>query len=141
MVGILWTSGQYSAAINLEEHWNRFLKGLDASLFCAYPIDIFDPEFEAAGVHAILCDHTHLIPADESGALEKALRRAMRQVLGDQADELESSMGAGCPPQWGVVPRAEHIILWLRTNLPRSAREILPLARAHYRELTSLSPA
>ena len=60
MVGLLWVDGQHSAATHLEECWNELLSGTTFSLYCAYPIDIFNSGPEAAGLEAVLSAHTHL---------------------------------------------------------------------------------
>jgi hypothetical protein len=133
MVGLLWTSGEYSAAIELEDFWNRILASLGAVLYCAYPIDIFGPEFQASSVHGILCDHTHLLPARESEILESSLRRAMGNVLGVDPGELDA------PAPWGSVPSAERMILWLRETHPNSAPDILSRAREDYRNRTRVA--
>jgi hypothetical protein len=127
MVGLLWTSGQYSAAIELEDYWNRVLASLNAVLYCAYPIDIFGTEFQASAVHGILCDHTRLLPARDSEILESSLRTAVRDVLGEEAGQFES------PAPWGSVPSAERLILWLRETHPNTAPAILARAREDYR--------
>ena len=126
MVGLLWTSGEYSAAIKLEDFWNRILASLGAVLYCAYPIDIFGSEFQASAVHAILCDHTRLLPSRESEILEGSLRKALGEVLGVEAGEFS------VPASWGAVPAAERMILWLRETYPNSAPEILSRAREDY---------
>jgi hypothetical protein len=61
MVGLLWTEGNRSAAIQLEEYWNELLKGNQFSLFCGYPIDLFDKETELEGIDSVLGTHTHLL--------------------------------------------------------------------------------
>ena len=133
MVGLLWTSGEYSAAIKLEDHWNRILGSLGAVLYCSYPIDVFGKEFEATGVHAILCDHTHLLPRDEAEVLESALRRAIDAVAGSKVANFDQTAETSWPAKWGAVPSAERMILWVRQNLPNSAPEILSRARDEYR--------
>jgi hypothetical protein len=60
MVGLLWMDGQESAAILLEQYWNDILVGSSASLFCAYPIDIFNTAAAVPGLNAVLCAHTHM---------------------------------------------------------------------------------
>jgi hypothetical protein len=60
MVGILWVNGQKAAATRLENYWNELLAGNMFSLFCAYPIDMFDGESQAGGLEAVLCAHTHM---------------------------------------------------------------------------------
>jgi KaiC/GvpD/RAD55 family RecA-like ATPase len=61
MVGLLWMEGRYSAAIRLEEYWNRFLEDQAICLFCAYPIDLFGCDFESSKLQALLGVHTHLL--------------------------------------------------------------------------------
>jgi DcmR-like sensory protein len=61
MVGLLWVEGNRSAAIRLEEYWNDLMKGNGFSLFCGYPIDLFDNEGEMEGLHSVLGTHTHLL--------------------------------------------------------------------------------
>lgn len=60
MVGLLWVGGQQTAALRLEHYWNELLVGSASSLFCAYPIDIFDGATEMDGLDALLCAHTHM---------------------------------------------------------------------------------
>jgi hypothetical protein len=137
MVGLLWAAGEYSAAIRLEGFWNRILGSLSAALYCAYPIDLFGDEFEASAIHAILCDHTHLLPADEAEILEDALQGAMEQVVGQNVRTSQWMRETPWPDAWGAVPSPERMILWLRENLPNSAPEILDRARREYRNRAS----
>lgn len=131
MVGLLWLAGQLSAAARLESFWNDLLKSSDVSLFCGYPIDIFGEEFQAGTVDPLLCSHRHLLPLEEG--LEEALNKAVDEVLGARAAGLKPLMKANHRPSWGEIPRAESIILWLRSNLPGSAGEILKRARQYSR--------
>ncbi|HEU4682821.1 MAG TPA: MEDS domain-containing protein [Gemmatimonadales bacterium] len=133
MVGVLWKAGQYAAAVRLEEFWNDLLKSNNASLFCAYPIDVFGEEFQVDTVDQVLCAHKHMLPVED--ALESALNQAMNEVLGDRMIGLRGLIKANYRPSWGAVPKSEAIILWLRNNLPGSAGEILELARQYYAEL------
>ena len=131
MVGVLWKAGQFSAAVRLEELWNQLLDSSDVSLFCAYPIDVFSPEFQAASVDALLCAHTHLVQTDS--ALEGALNQAMDEVLGARVDGLRRLIQANHRPAWAMIPKPEAIILWLRNNLPGSVDQILDRAREYHR--------
>ena len=137
MVGLLWKAGQVQAAILLEEYWNALLKASNVSLFCAYPIDVFGEEFQTGTVDALLCAHTHLLPVNE--ALESALIRSMDEVLGSRVDSMRRLIKANHRPSWGELPRAESIILWLRSNLPGSAGQILDRARQYYLPAVSAS--
>jgi MEDS: MEthanogen/methylotroph, DcmR Sensory domain len=130
MVGVLWKAGQFSAAVRLEGLWNELLYSSDVSLFCAYPIDVFSPEFQAASVDALLCAHTHVVPTD--CALEGALNRAMDEVLGARVEGLRRLIQANHRPAWALIPKPEAIILWLRNNLPGSVDQILDRAEEYY---------
>ena len=132
MVGLLWTDGQYSAAISLENHWNRMLDRLQAALFCAYPIDVFGREFQKSSIHAILCDHNHLVPAEQAAELRDALNSGVHKVLGVRAAEALTAMHNDCSCEAGIVPEPERMILWVRERLPNSAEQILITAREVY---------
>jgi hypothetical protein len=138
MVGILWAAGEFPAAIRLEQLWHRLLKIVDFSLFCAYPIDIFSNQFEAGVVDALLCAHTHLLSCGPNEELEEALHRAAREVLGPNVAELR---GVRKRPRWPAVPRGEAMILWLRSNAPEVASDILGRAREYYRAARERTPA
>ena len=135
MVGLLWKAGEYDAAVRLEELWNELLQSSEVSLFCAYPIDIFSPEFRVGNVDALLWAHTHLLPVDP--ALDGALNRAMDEVLGGRVDGLRQLVQANYRPSWASLPKAEALVLWLRNNLPGSADRILELARQYYQPRAS----
>ena len=129
MVGVLWTRGQYSAAVRLEQFWNKLLSRSSASLFCGYPIDIFSPEFESGAVDAVLCAHTHVLPSRSNSEAEDAIYQAMRGVFGVQSAELEALMEARPQAAWGDMLKGEASVLWIRQNLPNRADEILAQAR------------
>lgn len=139
MVGILWRAGKYSAAIRLEQFWNKLLAAKGFNLFCGYPIDIFGKDFQIADVDALLCAHTHVLTAGENGDLENAITRSMDETLGSKAHEIRLLMKTNFRPSWAVMPRGEAIILWLRNNLPEDADEILSRARLYY-QASKLSP-
>jgi hypothetical protein len=130
MVGLLWEAEKFSAAERLEELWNTLLRASDVSLFCAYPIDVFSPEFKVSAVDSLLCAHTHMVPTD--AALETALNRAMEDVLGTRCNSIRKLMQTNHRPAWAWIPKAEAVILWLRNNLPGSADQILRQAREYY---------
>ncbi len=133
MVGLLWTAGQRHAAILLEQLWNRLLSRSVPSfnLFCGYPIDVLSKDFDPASVDALLCTHTHILPA-EGQRFETSLCQAMEEVLGSKAEAAESAMkDERFRARWGILPRSEALILWLRRTLPTKAEEILSRARSY----------
>jgi KaiC/GvpD/RAD55 family RecA-like ATPase len=132
MVGLLWEAGQTTAAIQLEELWNRFLHRSGITLFCGYPIDVFANDFHQNHIHDVLRAHSHLMPTGSNGDLREALDQAMDELLGDRASEVRLSMKAGISAVNPGVPEAESSILWLRSHVPESAETILASARRLY---------
>ncbi len=108
LVGLLWQVGRTSAAIRLEEYWNRLQERDGFDLYCAYPIDVLGSEFRTPVVAPILCTHTHVVSGN--GALSGSLSRAMDEVLATEA-----------------------VALWLHDHLSGRAEEILGRARLHQR--------
>jgi hypothetical protein len=132
MVGVLWRDGQYAAAIRLEALWNELLRERRFKLFCAYPIDVLGDEFHADDVDALLCAHTHLLPAAHD--LAETVDEALDEVLGTAvAASLRIAMRAGEPSASAALPRGEATILWLRKHLPDYAPEIIARARTRCR--------
>ncbi|HET9392651.1 MAG TPA: MEDS domain-containing protein [Candidatus Rubrimentiphilum sp.] len=132
MVGKLWEEGRRAEAICLEDLWNDLQKTTPFTLFCSYSIDVFSDDFQLASVDPVLCAHTQLFPGGLDRALERAVNTAMDDVLGDRVHNLRSLIKANYRPSWGVVPRPESMILWLRNNLPDLADAIVDRAREHY---------
>jgi hypothetical protein len=62
MVALLWTGGNRTGAVRLEQAWNRLLHGERFPLFCAYPRDGFGREFSSA-VHDVCASHTRVFGA------------------------------------------------------------------------------
>ena len=136
MVGVLWKARQFSAAIQLEQFWNKLLSRSSFSLYCAYAIDVFGHEFQVGALDELLCAHTHLVPAETSGTLEAAINQALEDILGSKAGGLKLLIQANYRPSWAVLPSGEAIVLWLRHNLPGQAEKILARAREHYDALS-----
>ncbi|HMH33180.1 MAG TPA: MEDS domain-containing protein [Puia sp.] len=65
MVALLWTRGHSSAALQLEELWNRFAAKESFCLFCAYPKQGFSRDASAAVMH-VCSAHSKLIGSDEN---------------------------------------------------------------------------
>jgi MEDS: MEthanogen/methylotroph, DcmR Sensory domain len=126
MVGLLWAAGRVDAAVQLEEFWNRLMEGQQASLFCAYPIDLFRANGRTQGIDRLVCTHSHLVPAN--GDREAALQRAMSEVLpgtGLDSDDLGRPQNGPAPV---IMARAEAIALQIRREFPAQADQILSLA-------------
>jgi PAS domain S-box-containing protein len=131
MVGVLWSARKFSAAIRLEEYWNRFLQSTNFKLFCGYPINIFTDDFNHAHLDAVVCAHTHVIPTGEHGDVQQAVTRALDQVPGANLVELEAFVQPNRYPNTNV-PLAEAAILGMRSHLPLQARDVIGTARLYY---------
>jgi hypothetical protein len=132
LVGVLWKARQFPAAIRLEQLWNKLQKSISFNLFCGYPIDVFDKQFEIGVLDALLCAHTHVVPFGTNGDLESAISRALGDVLGSGIEGVEGPTRNNLRPSWAAMPRPEAAILWVRNNLPDKADEILARAREYY---------
>jgi hypothetical protein len=135
MVGVLWQARQFAAAARLEQFWNNLMSAGAFHLFCAYPIDVFGKDFESEKLDAVLSAHTHLVAGGGTRDLDSAIYRAMDEVLGSNAGELRTRIGAYQRPSWACIPAAESLILGLRNNLPKQADEILLRARQYYQTI------
>ena len=127
MVDRLWKSQQFSAAIRLEQFWNRAMAQVPSKLFCAYEIDVFSHNFETAA-DGILCTHSHL----QSAGLEDAIEQALREVLTKDVQQVREAAGRDSNPAWAMMPAGEKMVLWIRKNLADSAESILSRARQYY---------
>jgi hypothetical protein len=135
MVGVLWADGRHSAAIRLEQLWNKLQRDVPFRLYCGYPIDVFGEDFETGAVEAVVCAHSHLLPSASARKLETAVARAMEDMAGPSVQKLlrrdEVSQNLGGTP----LPAGEALILWLRDHAPAEAHAVLSRARDHFRQL------
>ena len=127
----MWSARKFSAAIRLEEYWNRFLQSTNFKLFCGYPINIFTDDFNHAHLDAVVCAHTHVIPTGEHSDVQQAITRALDQVPGANLVELEDFVQPNRYPNTNV-PLAEAAILGMRSHLPLQARDVIGTARLYY---------
>lgn len=132
MVGLLWKAKEFPAAIRLEQLWNKLRSTTSFDLFCAYPIDVFDKDFDIGVMDALLCAHTHLLPSGADASLQDALERAIGEMHDMRAVGAERRLPKGVQHDWATLPEPEATILWLRARVPDKADEILARARAYY---------
>lgn len=92
MVALLWSEGNYNAAIRLEELWNDLLKSYSFSLFCAYPMHGFESEKLEQSHNGVCQAHTRVIPAESYGGLAdqddrlRAIARLQQKARSLQAE-------------------------------------------------------
>jgi hypothetical protein len=133
IVGVLWSRGEYEAAVALEEFWNRLMGASPLALFCAYPIDVLAEDLDQHALDRVIRTHTHVLPVGENGNLGVAVERAMVEVLGERSHGLRKLVDTYFRPSFAAVPKAEAMVLWLRTHLPQYADRILVRTREYYR--------
>ena len=69
MVALLAAVGEHQAAIRLEALWNGFQETHSFSLFCAYPLEVFDEQGANDPFDAVCSEHVRIIPAEGYGVL------------------------------------------------------------------------
>lgn len=130
MVGLLSERGDRTGAARLEELWNRLARRRAFSLLCGYRIDVFDQEAQVSVLPGICRAHSHVLPADDPERLERAVDAALEEALGPQAGQVYTMVGR--EPRRRQVPTAQLALMWVSSQMPRSAERILESARAHY---------
>ena len=61
MVAMLWDEGNVAAAITLEDLWNDLATRYPFSLFCAYPVSVFDADASTEQFRTICGQHSRVI--------------------------------------------------------------------------------
>jgi PAS domain S-box-containing protein len=64
MVNILWATGNYDAALRLEQLWNRLADEHSFSLLCAYPIAGFNNAKHTDAFLKICAEHSAVFPSE-----------------------------------------------------------------------------
>lgn len=134
MVDLLWTSGRLEAATTLEALWNDLLQRERFSLYCAYAVDVLDGSVPTPALKEMLATHSHLLPARVDGELDRAVARAVADVLGVESARRIMPLVRAARQPGASLPPAAATVLWLRANLPAHAGAVLSRARACYEE-------
>jgi len=130
MVDLLCERGNPTGAAELEELWNRLARRRSFSLLCGYRVDVFDRDAQVLVLPAICRSHSHVLPADDPERLEWAVDAALEEALGHKAGQVYALLGAEL--RRTQVPLAQLALMWISSQMPRSAEQILESARAHY---------
>jgi len=80
MVALLWAEGNCDAALRLEALWNELHERQPFTLFCAYPMQVFEDETRARGLGDICTTHARAIPAESYSAITDADAR-LRTII------------------------------------------------------------
>lgn len=66
MVALLYSAGNSSGAVRLEQLWNRLAQRQRFSLYCAYPLSSFDKDPDIDALVEICAEHALTIPGERS---------------------------------------------------------------------------
>lgn len=130
LVDLLCEREDPTGAAELEELWNRLARRRSFSLLCVYRVDVFDRDAQVSILPAICRSHSHVLPADDPARLEWAVDAALEEALGQRAGQVYALLGAELRRK--QVPLAQLALMWISSQMPRSAEQILASARAHY---------
>ena len=139
MVDLLCERGNPTAAARLEELWNRLARRRSFSLLCGYRVDVFDRDTQISVLPEICRSHSHVLPVDDPARLERAVDAALEEALGAQAGQVYAVLGDQLRRK--QVPPAQLALMWVSSQMPRSAERILESARAHYLQDPAERPA
>lgn len=91
MVNILWATGNYEAALRLEQLWNQLATEHSFSLLCAYPIAGFNSTKHTDAFLRICAEHSAVFPSESFPATSRENDR-LRSVtlLQQQAVAMQS---------------------------------------------------
>ena len=132
MVDVLWERGDADASMNLEDLFDQLCKRTDIAIFCSFLMDNFHDDIQARMLPRLGTNHSHLIPVEDYGRLERAVSDALRETVGpDEALVLESRLLSNYKPTF-KMPRAQALLMALRQVLPTVADPVLERSRSLY---------
>jgi hypothetical protein len=132
MVNVLWERGNAAASMNLEVQFDHLAKEHDIAIFCSFLMDNFNGEVHTHMLPRLGTNHSHLIPVEDYGRLERAVADALRETVGEEeARVLEGRLLSDYRPPF-KMPRAQSLLLALRQVLPSVADPVLQRSRNLY---------
>jgi hypothetical protein len=129
LVGIAWEQGEWEVALEVERAWNALDAPPGFSLLCGYALPGPLAQAAAGPLHAIACQHAHVIPA----AKDEAWLAAIDRAVAEEPDlTLSRLLGASEPEPHGErhLPPGLRSARWLERNLGERGRVILRRADA-----------
>jgi hypothetical protein len=132
MVNLLWEQGNVAASMSLEDQFDRLAHQHEIAIFCSFVMDNFNSEVHSRLLPRLGQNHSHLIPVEDYARLERAVRGALQQTVGeDDAQVLEQELLSGYSPAFRM-PRSQALLLALRDSLPEVAQSVLTRSRDLY---------
>jgi hypothetical protein len=132
MVDLLWQKGELAAALQLEELWNDLAKAHPFALHCAYAIDNFDRAAHCCALQGINHVHSQLLPVEDYSRFDRAVNRALADVLGTTEALVLKSVLIARQPHHSQMPGAQAALMGLSEVLPTALDAVLARARRYY---------
>jgi DNA-binding NarL/FixJ family response regulator len=133
MVNILWERGDVAASMNLEDLFDQLAHEQDIAIFCSFLMDNFNGDVHARMLPRLAENHSHLIPVEDYGRLERAVSDALRDTVGpDESRVLENQLLSRFAGAF-QMPRSQALLLALRQTLPVVADDVLQRSRNLYK--------
>jgi len=129
MVSLLWADRNFDAALRLEELWNALAERSPFTLLCAYEGDTLAPEFHGLPAESVFLQHTHVVPAEDTERLNRAVNQAMDEVLGKAEAAALRPLIAATQRRATTLSVAQATLLWFQSNLPHHIEAVLAVAR------------
>jgi hypothetical protein len=125
MVNVLWERGDVAASMMLEDQFDQVAKEQDIAIFCSFLMDNFNGEVHTHMLPRLGSNHSHLIPVEDYGRLERAVADALQETFGaEEARVLENRLLTDYQAPFSM-PRAQSLLLALRQALPTVADSVL----------------
>lgn len=131
MVDILVRRGERTQADILERYWNELGQKKDFTLLCGYKVDVFDLHTQISLLPQVYRTHTHVLPHPDAERMERAVGRALAEVLGE--DDAQK-VYAQAVREEQAAPASHLALLWISAHMPRTAEEVLAVARLRFAE-------
>jgi PAS domain S-box-containing protein len=111
MVALIWAEGNRDAAWRLEALWNDLAKTYSFALFCAYPLNGFRDESDAARLQDICGCHSRVIPAESYASLSTAGEQLHAIIaLQQKAEVLEAEIARRKQAEQELSDFVEHAL-------------------------------
>jgi hypothetical protein len=132
MVNVLWERGDVAASMNLEDLFDRVSREQNVAVFCSFLMDNFNGDVHTHMLPRLGDNHSHLIPVEDYGRLERAVADALRETVGpDEAVILQDRLLTQYQAPFKMPP-AQALLLALRQTLPTVAETVLQRSRSLY---------
>ncbi|HEY6374646.1 MAG TPA: PAS domain S-box protein, partial [Edaphobacter sp.] len=110
MVALLWTDGQFEAAIQLEQLWNQLARTHSFQLHCVYPLNQFSNEQDGEKLLEICAQHSHVVPTEQYTCLADDQERFQAILfLQQKAQALETEIHARKRAQQALQDRETEL--------------------------------